>query len=579
MVQRRFKQTGIVFALLILCGAALVNPALGGAIVNWGDTGSSVPSGTDFTAIAADGWDGLALRADGSLVHWGGDYPGGSGTPSGTDFTAVAIGSGYSLALRADGSIVAWGVDDYTHIISDAPSGTGFTAIAAGYQHALALRADGSIISWGADGWGQVSQTPTDSGYIAIDGGCHQSLALRADGSIVSWGEDYYGQVSDTPTGTGFTAIASGYAHNVALRADGSIVSWGFDVAGQVSQTPTDAGYIAVSAGGLGMHSLALRADGSIVSWGSDRFGQVSQTPTNVGFTAIAAGDDGNLALQSDTTSPTLTATVPANGATNVPVSTGITGTWSEPVTVYPPRIAVTTAGGTEIAYLGTWDATGFAVTPNDPLPKETVITVSVKGVTDLAGHLQDPNPSTWSFTTAANQRPVASLTAVPSKDLAPLAVTFSTAGTGDSDGGISTWALAITQLGVSATGSGTPPGTFDYTFTEPGTYTATLTVTDTDGATATATVDVVAQTLMEHVADLKPVIRQIPMLSLDIQTGLFDKLDQAELSLNSGSDKAAVSQLTAFVNQVKGLQKAKKLTAAQATALITEAQEIIAAI
>ena len=80
-----------------------INP---GSLAAWGDDGygqvSATPTGTGFTAVAAGGYDSLALRADGSLVSSGQDYfCQVSGTPAGTRFTAVAAGAFHSLAVRA----------------------------------------------------------------------------------------------------------------------------------------------------------------------------------------------------------------------------------------------------------------------------------------------------------------------------------------------------------------------------------------------------------------------------------------------------------------------------------------------
>ncbi|MFN0199740.1 MAG: hypothetical protein ACKVT0_23550, partial [Planctomycetaceae bacterium] len=71
----------------LMCVAVLAaSPQLShaGAIVAWGidDFGqvSGVPTGGDFIAIAGGACNGYALRADGSIVAWGGDG-GVSGAP------------------------------------------------------------------------------------------------------------------------------------------------------------------------------------------------------------------------------------------------------------------------------------------------------------------------------------------------------------------------------------------------------------------------------------------------------------------------------------------------------------------
>ena len=190
------------------------------------------------------------------IVAWGDDGSGQvSDTPAGDDFVAIAAGGFHGLALRADGSIVAWGDDGYGQV-SDTPAGDDFVAVAGGAYWSLALRADGSIVAWGDDGEGQVSDAPAGDDFVAISAhACgYHGLALRQDGSIAAWGRNWAGGTA--PAGNDFTAISAGGEHNLALRTDGSIVAWGDDSRGQVSDTPAGGGFLAVSAGGW--HSLAI---------------------------------------------------------------------------------------------------------------------------------------------------------------------------------------------------------------------------------------------------------------------------------------------------------------------------------
>lgn len=79
----------------------------------------------------------------------------------------------------------------------------------------------------------------------------------------------------------------------------------------------------------------------------------------------------------------------------------------------------------------------------------------------------------------AANQPPHAEANG-PYAGTAGVPITFSSAGTTDSDGSIASYAWSF---GDNASGSGPSP---THAYTTPGTYTATLTVTDNRGATAT---------------------------------------------------------------------------------------------
>ncbi|TFG47193.1 MAG: PASTA domain-containing protein, partial [Candidatus Brocadiia bacterium] len=61
---------------------------------------ASPPSGNDFVAIAAGGYHGLALKADGAIAGWGENDYGEASPPSGNDVVAVAAGEAHSLALK-----------------------------------------------------------------------------------------------------------------------------------------------------------------------------------------------------------------------------------------------------------------------------------------------------------------------------------------------------------------------------------------------------------------------------------------------------------------------------------------------
>jgi alpha-tubulin suppressor-like RCC1 family protein len=118
---------------------------------------STVPAGlSNVVAIATAGGARLALKADGTVVGWGGNrYGQATGIPTpvfpsdstGTvmiagqvlsNVAAIAAGSDYSVALKRDGSVVTWGHPFAMQI--DPPAGlSNVTAIAAGYQFCLAI--------------------------------------------------------------------------------------------------------------------------------------------------------------------------------------------------------------------------------------------------------------------------------------------------------------------------------------------------------------------------------------------------------------------------------------------------------
>jgi alpha-tubulin suppressor-like RCC1 family protein len=60
-------------------------------------------------AVAASYLHSLALKQDGTVVAWGGNYLGQCDVPAGlSNVTAVSAGTDHSVALKQDGGIVVW---------------------------------------------------------------------------------------------------------------------------------------------------------------------------------------------------------------------------------------------------------------------------------------------------------------------------------------------------------------------------------------------------------------------------------------------------------------------------------------
>jgi PKD repeat protein len=120
------------------------------------------------------------------------------------------------------------------------------------------------------------------------------------------------------------------------------------------------------------------------------------------------------------------------------------------------------------IARLANVSFTGSAFTTSVPAQSVTLYVVAAGGE-------------------STNQPPLASISASPTSGVAPLAVTFSGAGSSDPDGSIASYAW---NFGDGATGSGVSAA---HTYAAAGNYTATLTVTDLQNATGSASVTIAA--------------------------------------------------------------------------------------
>ena len=97
------------------------------------------PSATNIVSIAAGGSDALALRDDGALIPWGGDYYGQASVPaSATNVVVMAAGGDHTIALLAGGTVAAWGANYFGQTLVPSQA-TNIVAISAGGAHSLAL--------------------------------------------------------------------------------------------------------------------------------------------------------------------------------------------------------------------------------------------------------------------------------------------------------------------------------------------------------------------------------------------------------------------------------------------------------
>lgn len=296
-------------------------PVLGLANTNIQNTVSlrRIGNETDWVNVASGSYHSLAIKSDGTLWAWGGNfgYQLGDGTkvsrptpvPSiqGNDWKQVAVGGASSFALKDDGTLWAWGggylgtgdSKDRTNVVQIGTS-TNWVKIWAGGIQTLGLESDGSLWFWGSL-TGDSKDTskflvPTrispDTNWVDACFGYFTMFALKSDGTLWSWGNkaNFYTGASDTSmnatpmqvgTESDWQSISSspGCFYHILRKRDGSL--WALDASEHRTVKP-DSEYkpiplrkidfnkdIAAYAAGGDNIGVILTRDGEVWTWGN----------------------------------------------------------------------------------------------------------------------------------------------------------------------------------------------------------------------------------------------------------------------------------------------------------------------
>ena len=334
---------------------------------------SSCPGGPylhEVTAVAAGVADSIALLKNGTVVGWGSDYEGqlpGAGAND-TDVpvhlcavseapckpenylkevVAIAAGGWDNLALLKNGTVLAWGYNESAELGDGHVSGpelcdenfyqcsrtpapvlglSEVAAIAAGTNHNLALLQNGTVMAWGENGSGELGD-----GNASGPQTCTERKGTYA--------------CSSTPVAVAglseASAIAGGWGYSVALLRNGKVMTWGNNCEGELGigvgcggpeycpeQRPCSVKPVlvsslsevrAIAAGETDSGTLALLQNGSVMGWGGDMYGELgngerlqSNSPVAscapyetapcashlTGITAVFAGGDHSFAIR-----------------------------------------------------------------------------------------------------------------------------------------------------------------------------------------------------------------------------------------------------------------------------------------
>ncbi len=302
----------------------------------------------------------MALRADATLVAWGGNGLGqlGRGTftvaespqaVSGLSRVATfAVGGQHTLAIDDQGVVSSWGTGS-NGVLGDPGVNqrnrpgpvVGLVGaarfVSAGTSTSIAATGN-DFFSWGAGYHGDGLLTVRDTavalpGYafvVASAGHGNFTLGVSNDGTVWAWGHNSFGQLGTGDLGarivpevvTGLprsVAVSAGVRHSLALSENGTVYAWGGNFSGELGlgdnvdrsrpvAVPLPGIAVAISAGLF--HSMALLADGRVFAWGYNAEGAVgrgdfidSPLPVNVvggwsgRIVGIGAGERHSLAV------------------------------------------------------------------------------------------------------------------------------------------------------------------------------------------------------------------------------------------------------------------------------------------
>jgi alpha-tubulin suppressor-like RCC1 family protein len=196
-----------------------------------------------------------AIKTDGSLWCWGNNSSGqlgngesgwvGSYLPSQvlppmlSDVSFVSLGGEHSCAIKIDGSLWCWGGnwsgqvgDGSTYYLREYPVFVENNVLTAslGESHTCAIKQDRSLWCWGSNWYGQVGVGPEGDVYyspvtvyyspvtvmqdvLTVSAGYYHTCAIKIDGTLWCWGWNYYGQVD----GNGTFATNEAFARKVTF--------------------------------------------------------------------------------------------------------------------------------------------------------------------------------------------------------------------------------------------------------------------------------------------------------------------------------------------------------------------------
>ncbi|WP_375758503.1 carboxypeptidase regulatory-like domain-containing protein [Corallococcus exercitus] len=207
---------------------------------------------------------GAGIRPDGTLVTWGKGWPPIENPPQVGGLVGVALGTYHSVLLKADGSLVLWGGEAAYLPPLDVHDGV---AVACARYTCFVLRADGTVLGWSMHSEPESVVPQGLKDVVSIDGGLTHVVAVTMDGRVVAWGHNE-NNATTVPAGLSDVAeVAAAGNHTIVLKRDGTVTGFGSSFTGE-SSPPSDLSEV-ISVGGGTLHGYALTKAGQVHCWGN----------------------------------------------------------------------------------------------------------------------------------------------------------------------------------------------------------------------------------------------------------------------------------------------------------------------
>lgn len=288
-INRAFRSALITLLgmTMVLCLAIPLLPVRT-AVAAWVPTTPMVAAGGNFS---------VGLRADGTVVAAGPDFPSCPDVSSWAGIVQVAAGTDHIVGLRGDGTVVAAGGNSYGQL--EVGTWTDVVQVAAGGYFTLGLKANRTVVAVGKNSDGETDiGSWTDVTQIA--GSCWVSAGLKSDGTVVATGLKSWGPYLGVESWSDITQIALGELIPAGLRADGTVVwaDWSLVDFLESANSWTDIVQVAASTRCL----FGLKADGTVVLAGQQGITDGLDTSSWSDITQIAAGNGHVVGLRADGT-------------------------------------------------------------------------------------------------------------------------------------------------------------------------------------------------------------------------------------------------------------------------------------